>query len=398
MFKTTRSVLLVALVSGLAACNDGSVAPRGKSADAANVSGSGVLTTLTMTDTVRFTFVINPTVAQSVYLGAGNSVRFPAGSVCEPSSSYGASEWDNACTPATDPITVSASAWLEADGHPRVDFASHLRFVPSANPLAWVTLVFTDTAAASDPTASILYCTTAYSACVSELSGDATLVTVKNPTTGFVTRRIKHFSGYLIGTGDACYLDDGITPCSEGGAGMNKIAGGLKLPSASTASANIGPEGGVLELPSAGLSVVVPRGAVSKMTAMSVTSRPGQLLSYQFAPHGIQFAVPLRVTQNISGTDMANGSLTGLRAVYFADESQVNDASASVVPTELMNVQIDRTAGTASFEIHHFSGYMFATGDDSEMNDNRIGGRTSSLGTQMSGIKRAAVGTTRLQF
>ena len=55
-----------------------------------------------------------------------------------------------------------------------------------------------------------------------------------------------------------------------------------------------------------------------------------------------------------------------LRAVYFADEAQVDNASGAVTPTELMNVAVDQAAGTASFLIHHFSGYMFATGSEND--------------------------------
>jgi len=236
MFRATRKLVLVALVSGLAACNDGSVAPRSHTVDAGTAGVQGITATLTMTDTVNFTFTINPSVYQSVYLGAGNSVRFPAGSVCDPSSSYGTSEWDNACTPASSPIVVNASAWLDAAGHPRVDFGTHLRFVPTTVATDWVTLVFTDLSAAVDPTTDILYCSTSYSTCVSELSGDATLVTVKNPITGLVTRRIKHFSGYSVGAGDCVPTDD--MPCTEGGIGMNRIGHGAKLPGFKIGSAS----------------------------------------------------------------------------------------------------------------------------------------------------------------
>jgi hypothetical protein len=223
MFRATGKTIVVALIAGLAACSDGTVAP--KSAAVQNLSNQGALAELTTTDTVRFSFVVNPSVSSSFYLGAGNSVRFPAGAVCDPASSYGVTEWDNPCTPATAPITINASAWLDpVTGNPRVDFENHIRFVPSTDPLQWVTLAFTDMSAALDPTSDILYCTSSYSTCVSELSGDATLVTVKNTVTGLVTRRIKHFSGYLLGSGDDC------DTCTVGGAGFNRAPTAPKLP------------------------------------------------------------------------------------------------------------------------------------------------------------------------
>ena len=407
MLRATGKTVVLVLIAGLAACSDGAVSP--KNAATQNISGNGALATLTRTDTVRFSFVVNPAVNSSFYLGAGNSVRFPAGAVCDPTSSYGPSEWDNDCTPATAPITINASAWLDpVTGNPRVDFANHLRFVPSADPLRWVTLAFTDVSAALNPSSDILYCTTAYSQCVSELSGDATLITVKNPVTGLVTRRIKHFSGYLLGSGDDC------DTCSEGGA-FNRAATPLKLPttpaptvsapSPNTASANIGPNGGVLRLASAGLTVVVPAGALATTTKLSLTSRPGALLSYEFEPHGTQFAVPVRVTQDFGGADLSSAATANMHAVYFANESQVDDETGDVLPTELMPVEVNAELGQVSFEIHHFSGYMFATGDScgSRCTDNGAGegplsvsfsrGVSDSpvLSSKLSGVKRSAV-------
>ena len=393
MLKVTSRTVLIALAVTLAACSDGAVAP--KNGNVANVSGGGALATLTQ-DTLHFSFTINPAVASSVYIGAGNSVHFPAGSVCDPASSYGTTEWENSCTPASASMTVNASAWLDGAGHPHVDFANHLRFVPTSVATQWVTITFTDTSAAQNPSSDILYCATTYSQCVSELSGDATLITVKNTVTSKVTRRIKHFSGYSIVIGDECTPTPDNPDCQEGGNGFSRIGRGLKLPSLSTASANIGVEGGVLTLESAGLTVVMPRGAVSTMTSMSVTARPGQLLSYQFEPHGTQFAVPLRVTQDLRGTDWANRSAGSMQVVYFANESQVIEALGLVVPSELLDVTID-AAGQASFNINHFSGYMFASGeacDASECGDGanasmiRVGAVNASLGRTFSAIKR----------
>ncbi len=239
MLRATSKVVVVALIAGLAACSDGSIAPKSGVSHA--TSNIGALATLTRTDTVRFSFVVDPSQNQSFYLGAGNSVRFPAGAVCDPASTYGTTEWDNSCTAASDSITIYASAWLDpVTGNPRVDFDNHLRFVPSADPTHWVTLAFTDQSAALDSSSDILYCTSAYSACMSELSGDSTLVTVKNPVTGLVTRRIKHFSGYLLGSGDDC------GGCTEGGAGFNRAptAPKQKVPSVSMISPNLNTQAG----------------------------------------------------------------------------------------------------------------------------------------------------------
>ena len=60
-----------------------------------------------------------------------------------------------------------------------------------------------------------------------------------------------------------------------------------------TASATIGALGGVLAIPSAGITVIVPPLAVLSPTKMSVTALAGSSVAYEFAPHGIKFTVPL---------------------------------------------------------------------------------------------------------
>jgi hypothetical protein len=95
-------------------------------------------------------------------------------------------------------VTVGVKAWLDSQGHTRVDFSMHLRFVPSSNPAQWVNLTFADLEASLDPMFNIYYCASVTTSCVDEATTDPTLVTVRNPITAKLTRRIKHFSGYNI--------------------------------------------------------------------------------------------------------------------------------------------------------------------------------------------------------
>jgi len=73
--------------------------------------------------------------------------------------------------------------------------------VPSANPLRWVMLQFTDYSA-SWAGGTILYCKEVGGSCSDESKVDPTMLTVRDPATGLLRRRIKHFSGYSITTGD----------------------------------------------------------------------------------------------------------------------------------------------------------------------------------------------------
>lgn len=114
----------------------------------------------------------------------------------------------------------------------------------------------------------------------------------------------------------------------------------------------IGVLGGIIRLPQAGLTVVVPPLALDSQTQITVTAPAGNLVGYHFAPHGLEFAVPLIVTQDLTNT-LFQG-LTGLRAVYFDGE-----LAPSVDPLEELTLDLLGLLGT--FQVHHFSGYVIAT-------------------------------------
>ncbi|HEY5061470.1 MAG TPA: hypothetical protein VII52_08025, partial [Gemmatimonadaceae bacterium] len=67
---------------------------------------------------------------------------------------------------------------------------------------------------------NIAYCPDLSSACIDESTVDPSLQTTSDPVTGQVTRRIKHFSGYLVGAGDAMGMSSD----------MNKVAAGKTSP------------------------------------------------------------------------------------------------------------------------------------------------------------------------
>lgn len=208
MIKASKTVL-IALVAGLAACSD-STAPNAQHQDRFDRSGQGSTQALTSSDTLRFGITIDPSQVTQFPLGAGNYIIFPAHSLCDPyTSTYGVTEWDNPCTPATSKFTVNVKGWLDASGNPHLDFSPGVRFVPTLDPAGWVNMSFTDSYAALNPWYNILYCPTVGESCINEALSDPTMATVTDPLTGRLTRRVKHFSGYMVGAGDA--LTDGGT-------------------------------------------------------------------------------------------------------------------------------------------------------------------------------------------
>lgn len=200
-----KIVLRIAFVTLalVASCSENALEPQNDAAGLLPTAATGGATqALTVSDTARFGITIDPSRVTYFYLGAGNSITFPAHSLCDPTkSSYGPTEWDKPCTGATQPVTVQVKAWLDSTGHPRVDFNPSVRFAPSSTPLGWVVLTFADREASLDPMFDIRYCATSVSACANEALTDATLRTAHDPITGRVTRRIKHFSGYNVAAG-----------------------------------------------------------------------------------------------------------------------------------------------------------------------------------------------------
>ena len=126
-----------------------------------------------------------------------------------------------------------------------------------------------------------------------------------------------------------------------------------------SASANIGPLGGTLAIPGAGILVVIPPLAVPKAQKITVTATAGSNVAYEFAPHGLKFNLPLVVTQNLSGTDASKtGSIDPLTlfAGYYPDSTNVTSI------TEQLNVNINLLNQLATFTVWHFSGYILASG------------------------------------
>jgi len=127
------------------------------------------------------------------------------------------------------------------------------------------------------------------------------------------------------------------------------------------AERNIGPEGGVLSVPDAGLTIIVPPGAVSHRVKIGVRAVKGSAIHYEFEPHGIVFNVPLIAIQRLNGIS-ASSLGAGLYAAYVAHDQDVDEKNGTANIAQVFGVAIDASAGTATFHIPHFSGYILASG------------------------------------
>jgi hypothetical protein len=127
-------------------------------------------------------------------------------------------------------------------------------------------------------------------------------------------------------------------------------------------SFDVGPSGATVQSTANGLTIVVPPGALSAPTRITVTALKGAPLAYRFEPHGLQFAVPLALTQSLHGLIIHSLAVPQLFAGYFAGDSLPTDAAtgdARVI--EVLPVLIDVRAHAAILYIRHFSGYTVAS-------------------------------------
>jgi hypothetical protein len=139
------------------------------------------------------------------------------------------------------------------------------------------------------------------------------------------------------------------------------------LPADLTGSATIGPKGGEIAIAEAGVKVVIPSGALTNSTLITMTALKGTHVAYDFQPHGLIFLKPVKVQQEIVGTGATGiaALLNGMHGVYFEklDLSTVNGNQElpDGKETQLGYFETrDRTS--IKFFIGHFSGYLVSCG------------------------------------
>jgi hypothetical protein len=119
-------------------------------------------------------------------------------------------------------------------------------------------------------------------------------------------------------------------------------------------SAVIGSDGGTISIPDAGLTLVVPAGAVTSSTTFTATALAGRL-----EPHGTKFAVPLQFTQDLRKVSLV-GVVTApvLDGAYFTDASRLNQTIGFGAVSEIVPATVDLLRLQVGFPINHFSGYL----------------------------------------
>ncbi|MEP6731703.1 MAG: hypothetical protein ABJE10_13730 [bacterium] len=147
-----------------------------------------------------------------------------------------------------------------------------------------------------------------------------------------------------------------------------------KLTADETACAVVSPlHGATISLKKSGLKVTFDQGAVSASTNICIVAPAGDLLTYNFLPHGLQFNSSIKVEQDLKLTNAHNNHLIQAALVggYLANGidtdvdldgvgtfAQVFDVSDSDSGLPIAKV----TSSSAKFYTNHFSGYALASG------------------------------------
>ena len=206
---TSLKIASLALAAiSFVACQDATTTGIGGAGRAPSLSA-----TTTVGDTTFTSFRIDPNDNGTIVIVGGvHKLDVPKGAVCDPATSgYGPTLWDAPCTPAATGVNFQAKSWVDAAGRARLVISPDVRFVPGKV----VTMFMKDKNAALDSTSNIWYCATGTTSCVNEAKADPTLAPSRDGNGGFVSRRVKHFSGYTVIVGLDCESED-PTECDSG--------------------------------------------------------------------------------------------------------------------------------------------------------------------------------------
>jgi hypothetical protein len=142
-----------------------------------------------------------------------------------------------------------------------------------------------------------------------------------------------------------------------------------------TASADIGPAGGEIKIDAAGGKLSIPAGALTQTVHITMTAKAGWDVAYEFEPHGLVFATPAKVQQDLRITwssrfpsfyenKLIGGYYEGALSDSFLDPWHFVVKVRETQPgtTEAHGTQF-------KFNINHFSGYLLSSGRSIDLDD-----------------------------
>lgn len=121
--------------------------------------------------------------------------------------------------------------------------------------------------------------------------------------------------------------------------------------------------GGWFSIAEAGLYVYVPANAVKAPVTLSAQALRGDLMAYEFGPHGAKFDVPLQMYQDLDLARLSgNVDLSKFEVGYVADPRTLDYKRGNVKVNEFIPTRVVLEGRAVRFEVSHFSNYVIATG------------------------------------
>lgn len=133
-------------------------------------------------------------------------------------------------------------------------------------------------------------------------------------------------------------------------------------------SATIGASGGTIVIQAAGGKIDIPKGALSQPTVITMTALAGPNVAYEFQPHGLTFAQPVKLQQTIAGTwaQQYPVLLNGMHGSYWGqaqlDSAFIDPAKYFALVKEHEIGYPEANASQIKFYLNHFSGYLVSCG------------------------------------
>ena len=133
------------------------------------------------------------------------------------------------------------------------------------------------------------------------------------------------------------------------------------LPYNITQTKFIGSGGGQISIPAAGVTLVVPAGAVDFVTPITITALSGRGIAYEFGPSGTTFKKPLTIKQDLSVTSLDPRLLSRMKfsGGYFKSRNDLLGGLLGIV-YELLSATTNASGTSVQFNVNHFSGYLIA--------------------------------------
>lgn len=130
-------------------------------------------------------------------------------------------------------------------------------------------------------------------------------------------------------------------------------------------SKTIDASGGVISMPSTGLTIVFPQGAVSAPIKITVTADE-RYVAYKMEPSGTRFLKDVTVTQALGFAKLGDSPLRNqIFAAYIADDHLKLSGKVPVLEIEPSTTVMSPSTGRPEAQIwviRHFSRYMLASG------------------------------------